>query len=297
MHDHQGQAVVARLLYRPPRTRERCGEAIGQAASPRWERDGDSVPLAAVRNEDHAVLVEVVLASANTRARQAGIGWVFHPAFRGHGHATVAARSPVSCAFDVLGTHRLFARPDVESTASVRVCERLGTRREAHLVEDGLDGERRGSEYVYGALAHELTGAGNGGGGVCGGEAGAVTGRPVAAPVAGHPRHTFRGPEHETGLDGRCGPRDTEEDGHDRQRPRTETPYAVHRPRPADRQPFRRDGVPRVTTRSRRRRRGKRGSPPASPGGDWWGCQERSGKRRGCRVGDRPPRPLPGAAH
>lgn len=148
-----------------------------------------------------------------------------------------------------------------------------------------------------GGLAHELTGAGNGGGRRVRGEAGAVTGRPVAAPVAGHPRHTFRGPEHETGLDGRCGPRDTEEDGHDRQRPRTETPYAVHRPRPADRQPFRRDGVPRVTTRSRRRRRGKRGSPPASPGGDWWGCQERSGKRRGCRVGDRPPRPLPGAAH
>ena len=58
---------------------------------------------------------------------------------------------------DRLGVHRLFARLDVEGTASVRLCERLGMRREAHLVENDLDPERGwGSEYVYAALAHDL---------------------------------------------------------------------------------------------------------------------------------------------
>ncbi len=28
-------------------------------------------------------------------------------------------------------------------------------RREAHLVDNDLDGDRRGSEYVYAVLAHE----------------------------------------------------------------------------------------------------------------------------------------------
>lgn len=52
--------------------------------------------------------------------------------------------------------HRLYARLDVENTGSVRVCERLGMRREAHLVENDLDGDRWGSEYIYAALAADL---------------------------------------------------------------------------------------------------------------------------------------------
>ncbi|MES9524747.1 GNAT family N-acetyltransferase [Streptomyces capoamus] len=150
---------VARYLYRPPLTREGCAESIAaRAGGTPWQADGDALLLAVCRAQEPDVVIgEVVLTLANARARQAEIGWVLHPRHAGHGYATEAARALASAAFGRLGVHRLFARLDVLNTASVRVCERLGMRREAHLVDNDLDGDRWGSEYVYAVLAREWT--------------------------------------------------------------------------------------------------------------------------------------------
>jgi RimJ/RimL family protein N-acetyltransferase len=80
-----------------------------------------------------------------------------NPRHEKHGYATEAARALATVAFDELGAHRLFARLDVENLASVRLCERLGMRREAHLVENDLDPQGRwGSEFIYAALTGDL---------------------------------------------------------------------------------------------------------------------------------------------
>ncbi|WP_329457358.1 GNAT family N-acetyltransferase [Streptomyces sp. NBC_01497] len=157
MHAYQGLSGVARYLYRPPRTREECAAVIaGSSAPPDWRTDDDRLLLAVTRAGEPRVIGETVLKCASAHARQTEIGWAFHPDYGNQGYATEAARALAALAFDTLGTHRLFARLDVENTASSRLCERLGMRREAHLVDNDLDGERWGSEYVYAALAHEL---------------------------------------------------------------------------------------------------------------------------------------------
>jgi hypothetical protein len=75
--------------------------------------------------------------------------------------AEYCIRAMAALAFDRLGTHRLFARLDVENTGPVRLCERLGMRREAHLVENVIRTESSwGTEYIYVALTHELSGRG-----------------------------------------------------------------------------------------------------------------------------------------
>lgn len=102
------------------------------------------------------------LALADARAAQAEIGWTLDPRHQGHGYATEAAAALAAFAFDTLGVHRLYARLDVENTGSVRVCERLGMRREAHLIENDLDGDRWGSEYIYAALAADIAGRSDG---------------------------------------------------------------------------------------------------------------------------------------
>jgi RimJ/RimL family protein N-acetyltransferase len=157
MHAYQGLASVARYLYRPPRTRDACEKIIGQIASAtRWAEDGDRLTLAVCWRESPQAVGEITITLASAHARQAEIGWLLNPEYQGRGYASEAARAVAALAFDELGVHRLFARLDVENTGSVRVCERLGMRREAHLVENDLDGERWGSEYIYAALAHEL---------------------------------------------------------------------------------------------------------------------------------------------
>ncbi|WP_327657654.1 GNAT family N-acetyltransferase [Streptomyces sp. NBC_00483] len=153
---YQGLPEVARYLYRQPLTREGCAEAIAaRAGGTAWQADGDVLLLAVGRPDEPGVIGEVVLTLTSAHARQAEIGWVFNPRCAGRGYATEAARALASLAFEQLGVHRIFARLDVLNTASVRVCERLGMRREAHLVDNDLDGDRWGSEYVYAVLAHE----------------------------------------------------------------------------------------------------------------------------------------------
>ncbi len=68
--------------------------------------------------------------------RQAMVWYVLDPACHGHGYATEAARALIDFAFDELGVHRMAADVDPRNLPSVRVCERLGMRREAHLVEN-----------------------------------------------------------------------------------------------------------------------------------------------------------------
>ncbi|WP_318199654.1 GNAT family protein [Streptomyces sp. SCL15-4] len=150
---------VARYLYRPPLTREGCAESIAaRAEGTGWRADGDTLLLAVCRADEPGVVGEVVLTLTSAHARQAEIGWVFDPRHAGRGYATEAAAALVALAFGQLGVHRVFARLDALNTASARVCERLGMRREAHLVENDLDGDRWGSEYVYAMLAREWRG-------------------------------------------------------------------------------------------------------------------------------------------
>ncbi|MBL1108851.1 GNAT family N-acetyltransferase [Streptomyces sp. 5-8] len=153
---YQSLPEVARFLYRPPLTRESCAESIAaRAGGTAWQADGDGLLLAVCRAGEPGVIGEVVLTLANARARQAEIGWVFDPRYAGQGYATEAARALTSLAFGQLGAHRVYARLDALNTASARVCERLGMRHEAHLVESDLDEDRWGSEYVYAILARE----------------------------------------------------------------------------------------------------------------------------------------------
>ncbi|MFC9324249.1 GNAT family N-acetyltransferase [Kitasatospora sp. NPDC057015] len=156
LYAYQGRPEVARYLYRQPLTREQCVRTLERrVAATAWAEDGDDLVLAVCRAGEAGVVGEVVLKLASARARQAEIGWVFNPEHGGRGYATEAARATAALAFDGLGVHRLFARLDVLNTGSVGVCERLGMRREAHLVENDLDGERWGSEYVYAMLGRE----------------------------------------------------------------------------------------------------------------------------------------------
>lgn len=162
MAAYQGLDEVARYLYRPPRSWQECAEVIERvSAGSRWEADGDALVLAVQPRGEPGVVGEIVLRLQSVTARQVEIGWVLNPTHQGRGYATEAATATAALAFERLGAHRLFARLDVENVGSIRICERLGMRREAHLVENdvNLDG-RWGSEYVYAMLEHEFRATG-----------------------------------------------------------------------------------------------------------------------------------------
>jgi RimJ/RimL family protein N-acetyltransferase len=87
--------------------------------------------------------------------RQAEIGFTLAPAQQGRGFGTEAATALLDWAFPTFGLHRVIAIVDVANTASSALLERLGFRREAHLVENVFFKGSWGSEYQYAVLERE----------------------------------------------------------------------------------------------------------------------------------------------
>jgi RimJ/RimL family protein N-acetyltransferase len=70
----------------------------------------------------------------HSRQHAAGeIGYVLHPDHGGQGLASEAVRALLEIAFVTIGLHRVSARIDARNLRSLRLAERLGMRREAHL--------------------------------------------------------------------------------------------------------------------------------------------------------------------
>lgn len=153
---YQALPEVARYLYRPPLDRRATQRSTLANPERKFEDSGDSLLFAVVRRADQVLLGEVVATLTSAAARQVEVGWVFAPTHTGHGYATEAARALIGWLFSEHATHRVFARLDADNESSVRLCERLGMRREAHFVENDLDGHRWGSEYVYAVLHREF---------------------------------------------------------------------------------------------------------------------------------------------
>lgn len=146
---------VYRYLYADPLDEEGARAKFAKASNPRLDEDGDVAVFAVERVEDGALVGEVLLKLASKAARQAETGYIFSPAFAGKGYATEAMRAALDLGFRRLDFHRIFARLDPLNAGSVGVVERLGMRREAHLIQNDLFNGQWGDEYIYALLTHE----------------------------------------------------------------------------------------------------------------------------------------------
>jgi RimJ/RimL family protein N-acetyltransferase len=87
--------------------------------------------------------------------RQAEIGFTMARAFHGRGLACEAAARVLDYAFEELKLHRVTAVTDCENVKSAALLERLGMRREGHLIQNIWFKGRWGSEYLYAILRDE----------------------------------------------------------------------------------------------------------------------------------------------
>lgn len=152
---YHSQPEVYRYLYADPLNDAEAAEKFGKASVPRLRKNGDCAVFAVERREDGAVLGEVVLKLESAIARQVEVGYIFNPAFAGKGYATEAMRAILDFAFSTLNFHRAFARLDAANAGSVGVVERLGMRREAHLIQNDQFNGIWGDEFIYALLRDE----------------------------------------------------------------------------------------------------------------------------------------------
>jgi RimJ/RimL family protein N-acetyltransferase len=116
---------------------------------------GSAVTLGVIEKASSRLIGDVVLFRDKADARLAELGYIFTPEVAGLGYATEAGRALLSYCFEVAGFARVAARLDARNTASVRVLERLGMRREAELVDaEWFKGEWT-TTLIYAMLARE----------------------------------------------------------------------------------------------------------------------------------------------
>jgi RimJ/RimL family protein N-acetyltransferase len=137
LHSYRGDPDVCRYLPHEPLTRAEVDERLtGIWARTELDDEGQALSLGVEERASGALVGDVVLFWRSREHRRGEIGYSFVPAFAGRGYATEAAAELLRLGFAGLGLHRIIGLLDARNTASARVLERLGLRREAHLVED-----------------------------------------------------------------------------------------------------------------------------------------------------------------
>jgi RimJ/RimL family protein N-acetyltransferase len=152
----QSDPDVTRWLYWGPRNEAEVRAALDlKIAATAIVAEDDPLSLAAVRKDTGAFVGDFVLGWASEQHGTGEVGFIVHPDHQGHGYATEAGEVLLRLAFDELGLHRVIGRAEARNTGSARVLEKLGMRREAHLVEnEWVRGEWQ-SELVYAILDRE----------------------------------------------------------------------------------------------------------------------------------------------
>jgi len=154
LHALRSREDVVRWLYWDVPTEEQTRAWIEGILA----RPPETGTTFAVELRDSGELVGNVNVMVDAANRQGEIGFIFHPDHQGHGYATEASRALVDHAFEHYGLHRVYGRLEPRNAASARVLEKLGMRREAHLIEnEWIKGEWQ-DEAIYGLLAREWTG-------------------------------------------------------------------------------------------------------------------------------------------
>ena len=156
LHAYHRLEEVARYQFWSERSREELKARLAE-----WiEMDGSEgangkLCLACVRESDGQLIGDLFLGVSDREARQGEIGYSFNPAFHRQGFGSEAVSRLLTLGFDVQGLHRIIGRCDARNTASWKLLEKLGMRREAHFREHAIFKGEWDEEFYYAILEDE----------------------------------------------------------------------------------------------------------------------------------------------
>lgn len=156
LYAYQRLPEVHRYLYTEPRTRAEVEAVVAERAGLAvLTETGKAITLVAELARTGELVGDCVLFWRSIEHEQGEVGYVFNPAYHGRGLATEAVGALLRLGFEGVGLHRIAGHLDARNTASARVLERAGLRREAHLVENEFIKGEWSDELIYGILRRE----------------------------------------------------------------------------------------------------------------------------------------------
>lgn len=116
---------------------------------------GEWIQIAMERREAPGLIGDCAVKILAEDPRQAEIGFTLSGDWQGHGYGAEAVAALLGYLFETLGLHRVFAITDAENAAAATLLERVGMRREGHLLENVWFKGSWGSEFLYALLERE----------------------------------------------------------------------------------------------------------------------------------------------
>jgi len=152
----QSREEVTRYLYWDPRDREEVAQVLkAWTVPPAMDTDGQALVLAAELQESSRVIGSLHLFLRSVEHLQGEIGFVINPAYQGRGLALEGSSELLQIGFQELGLHRICGQCDGRNQASAKLMERLGMRREAHLIQNERVKGEWTDELIFAILAEE----------------------------------------------------------------------------------------------------------------------------------------------
>ncbi|GGH26778.1 GNAT family N-acetyltransferase [Paenibacillus segetis] len=127
------------------------------------QEEGEQGPFWAVCLKDSGQVIGQIYFNQDgpEQFRTWEVGYVFNPEFYGQGYATESTRRVIQHGFEEFKAHRITAAANVVNPASWKLLERLGMRREAHMLQNATFKRTKDGEpiwvdsYHYAILASE----------------------------------------------------------------------------------------------------------------------------------------------
>ncbi len=125
---------------------------MGAARTDVETRSGDDSRIAVCLKESDTLIGDLFAHSEKEEVAEwdsVSVGWNFNPAFAGRGYAFEAAQALFASLFAQPGIRRLYAYVEDHNTSSVRLCEKLGMRKEGVFVEYVTFGNDESGRPIY----------------------------------------------------------------------------------------------------------------------------------------------------
>lgn len=138
-----------------PEKLEEVTDFIQNRVAPEIDKEGTWFQLVMVRQDSNEVIGDIGLHFITGDRFQVEFGCTLKEEEHHKGYAAEALKHTIAYLFNTLKKHRIIASIDPRNTASIKMVERLGMRKEAHFIKSLWFNNEWVDDLVYGLLREE----------------------------------------------------------------------------------------------------------------------------------------------
>jgi RimJ/RimL family protein N-acetyltransferase len=130
-------------------------ETFIRALAPQLNSPDSWFQFALIEKEEQKLIGDIGIHFLNSEMHHVELGFTVHPNYQQKAYATEAISKIINYLFADLNKHRITASVDPDNTASIRLLEKLGFRKETHFIKSLFLNGKWVDDVIYVLLKEE----------------------------------------------------------------------------------------------------------------------------------------------